>query len=256
MPNGVGEFKLALDMFKLAKKEGWIDKLRNLLKKRHHVLVLGSTGVGKTNLLQSLYQDIPKAIYRMNRTEAIKTEKIQIHDNPFVFLDTPGQSGHRSIRSDAIFQALSKRRLGVLNVVAYGFHEYRTGTTDALTRQGEAKKNWLAAHRKIECDALHEWTDRLGSNPHTKWILTVATKADLWWSDEDDVRKYYESGPYHRALGPAFKVSHTVREHCTTIKRFYDQGFVCPTFDEPTRTRLRNILLQTMLNLVGKEAKT
>ena len=43
--------KGALDVIKLARDEGWLDKLRAILRKRTRVLVLGSSGVGKTNFL-------------------------------------------------------------------------------------------------------------------------------------------------------------------------------------------------------------
>lgn len=53
-----------------------------------------------------------------------------------------------------------------------------------------------------------------------KWVLTVATKADLWWPERDRVEHYYSEGSYAEALG-AFKSVHTVQPYCSVIEPFY-----------------------------------
>ena len=63
------EIKPIADMLVLAQKQGWLDKLKMALRKKHKILVLGSTGAGKTNFLASLTETMPKAIDLMSRTE-------------------------------------------------------------------------------------------------------------------------------------------------------------------------------------------
>ena len=48
------EIEIAKQIYDLAKEQGWIDQLLSFIKKRHKVLVLGSSGVGKKNFLKSL----------------------------------------------------------------------------------------------------------------------------------------------------------------------------------------------------------
>ena len=102
-----------VNLVKLAAKEGWLDKLRNLFKKKHRVLVLGSTGVGKTVFLKSLTEVLPEAISSLNRTEFAERHAIQIEKQPFIFVDTPGQLFHASRRTTAIREELTRGISGV-----------------------------------------------------------------------------------------------------------------------------------------------
>lgn len=69
---------VAKEFVKLAIKQGWFEKLVTVFQKKHKILLLGSTGVGKTNLVQSLTEVTPKAIHHMNRTDFIKKHHIKI----------------------------------------------------------------------------------------------------------------------------------------------------------------------------------
>jgi energy-coupling factor transporter ATP-binding protein EcfA2 len=249
---GVAAANTAIKVFEKAHKQGWLDKLVNVFRKKHRVLVLGTTGTGKTNLLQSMQEIAPKAIDQMNRTEFAQKHSISILRQPFIFVDTPGQRGHASVRKQAILEAMSHKISGVINVVSYGYHEYRTGKSRAIADNGSPRDSFLEEHRKIELETLNEWTTLLGDKQIVGWLITVVTKADLWWDKKDEVLDYYTSGPYYSALGDAQKLSPVVREYCSVLHKFYSEGSLSGAFDEEDRVKTKANLLSQLMAAIGK----
>jgi len=151
----------AVKVIELAAQQGWIDRLRYAFSKKQRVLVLGSTGTGKTNFLQSLTESVPEAIDQMNRTQVAEQHRIKVDKTPFVFVDTPGDDdeGHRAQRNDQIRAAISEGLSGAINVVSYGLHEYRTNEADVFDATGAPKAAFLESHRKVEIDMLAQWRD-------------------------------------------------------------------------------------------------
>ncbi len=146
-------------LFDLAEKQGWVDRLLAMFKKKHRILVRGSTGTGKTNLLASLTQAMPEAIAAMNRTEFATRHRINLSGTPFVFVDTPGQVGHGSRRLGAIREEMANGLSGVINVVAYGYH-------DIAPKLSMYPETWC----------LTTWTGirRLNSTPFVNGLLSLA----------------------------------------------------------------------------------
>jgi len=249
---GVTEAKIAIKVLEIAIKQGWLDRLLNAFRKKHTILVLGSTGAGKTNFLQSLTELTPKAIDQMNRTEFAQKHSVKIKKQPFVFVDVPGQALHSTRRIRAIRETMSGKLSGIINVVSYGYHEYRIGKAKAVNANGSASKAFLEKHRQIEIDALVEWTSLLGSRDTTGWLLNVITKADLWWDRKDEVFQHYASGPYFEALGEAKSLEPIFLEYCSVFHKFYGDGALSGSFDESDRVRARGNLLCTFLEAVGK----
>jgi energy-coupling factor transporter ATP-binding protein EcfA2 len=162
------EASIAIKVIELAVKQGWLDKFLNVFRKQHKILVLGCTGVGKTNFLQSLTELTPKAIDYMNRTEIARKYSIRIKKPPFNFIDVPGQPLHQQRRLRAVREAMSGDLSGVINVVSFGYHEYTIKEkADAVTAKGTVKAAFLKRHRQIEIDTLAEWTSLLGSRDTT-----------------------------------------------------------------------------------------
>ena len=62
-------------MWRIADDQGFWEKLADFFKKKETILVLGSTGCGKTNLLTSLAAaaGLVEAIPRMSRTTSAST---------------------------------------------------------------------------------------------------------------------------------------------------------------------------------------
>jgi energy-coupling factor transporter ATP-binding protein EcfA2 len=248
------EVKIAVDLMAKAQKEGWLDRLIDWFKKKHQVLVLGTTGTGKTNFIKSLSDLMPEAIDRMNRTQHLKDNSIKINQELFVFKDTPGQVGHSPIRMDAYRDAQKEGIEGIINVVSYGYHEGKGPTDEVFDQNGNVKPEFLAGRRTVELEAIREWGIQLGTGPSSvaNWIMTVATKADLWWSNKDAVLGYYESGEYQRLL-TSFHAGHSsVLPYCSVVHRFYNIGSISGEFDAAERNKLREHLLHELFSAIGK----
>jgi GTPase SAR1 family protein len=112
MPTGVLEIKTALELIEIAKKQGWLDRLFRVFSKEHTILVLGSSGVGKTNFIQSLTELVPPAIDALNRTQFGEKHRIKVLDHPFILQDTPGQELSASRRVGILQESLRKGNIG------------------------------------------------------------------------------------------------------------------------------------------------
>jgi energy-coupling factor transporter ATP-binding protein EcfA2 len=229
-----------------AEKGGWLGKLLARFKKPVRVIVLGSTGTGKTNLLESLTKTLPDAIDAMNRTEFAERHKIRIKGKPFVFVDLPGQKGHSHRRLSAIRDAMTRDKPGVLNVTAYGYHEYRIGAEEALDN-GNVKVDYIEKHRLVEIDALTEWVGLLGHRNTARWLITVVTKADLWWGRKKEVMEHYECGSYRTALRAAESLNPSTLPYSSVLHKFYGVGSLAGSLDENGRLGMRTNLLKTLL---------
>lgn len=251
---GLAEAKAAIQLLQLAHKQGWLEKAIYAFKKKHKILVLGSTGVGKTNLLESLTTLTPDAIHYMNRTEFAEKHQIRIAKEPFLFQDTPGELGKAPRRMKAVREALSTPIAGVINVVAYGYHEHRTFDGNIFDKDGKPTEAYLEQQRAVEVAALGEWVDLLGDQQHIGWAITVITKADLWWDRRDEVFKFYSEGPYAKSLGTLSKMAPSVIEYSSVFHKFFDRTPLSGEFDDKDRQRARSNLLRTLLESVGKSA--
>lgn len=165
--------KEVAEFFKLAAEQGWLDRLRTLFKKKHRILVLGCTGVGKSELLKSLTTLTPEVIHHLNRTEFAERHRIKVRNEPFVFVDTPGQ--YRARRSKAIREEITRDITGILNVVCYGYHENKVDRQRAFTSQGEIDGGFLATKREAELEDVNGWTPILGAPEIADWLVTVIT---------------------------------------------------------------------------------
>ncbi len=243
--------KTAVDIYKLAKELGWIDKLKTFWKKKKRIIVLGSTGAGKTQFIDSMQQLIPQLILNTQRTAFPLDRVLSLAGELFEITDTPGQSSHRSRRMDAIRDAM-KDADGVINVVSYGYHEWDVSADEAITKQGTAKLQFLKDHREIETTAAAEWADLLSSGLKNPWLITLVSKADLWWDQRDDVKRHYESGSYHKGLGPAQDMNPTVCLYSSIRHRFFDRAPLSGTFDDAERLRLRADFFRVLFEAIGK----
>lgn len=249
---GLAEAKVAIEAFDLARKRGWFDKLIAACRKKHKILLLGSTGRGKTNLLKSLTEVVPQAIHHLNRTEFGQKHHIQISDQPFIFVDTPGQVHHAPRRLEAIRETMAQGISGIINVVSYGYHEYRRGIKEVFNDDGTVRESYLQGHRQVEIDAVKEWSALLGDRTTAGWLITVVTKADLWWDRKDEVMDHYLVGEYFHGLGDAQNLNPAVIHYCSVFHRFYGVGQLSGMFDESDRTMVRGHLLRTLLEAIGK----
>jgi len=251
--NEIAIVKGLLDLTITAAKEGWFEKLGNLFRKRHRILVLGATGTGKTQLIKSLTTLVPEAISYMKRTQLIEYNKIKIDKKLFDFIEAPGDLTKKDIRQTAYKEAIKIGVDAVMNVVAYGYHEYRVGEmNDVFTPKGNIRKKFLEVHRQAEIDMLHEWDKLILGDEVTKTMLTVVTKADIWWNNRHKVIDYYESGPYFRSLNTV-PVHHAVVSYCSRKHKMFDRGQLSNEFDDNDLIELRAFLFESILAAIGRE---
>lgn len=249
----------AIDVISKAHKQGWFDKLVSALRQKHRVLVLGATGTGKTAFLESLNEVVPKAINLLNRTEFVEQRRIKISKELFVFTDTPGQIIHADRRKKAIKEAMRVKGgiAGIINLAAYGYHESSPLKTVALRnigrKTGKVDEKFLAQQRQAEIDLLGEWTPLLGGPDSAGWLITVVTKADLWWDRREQAMAHYQDGPYYHALQDAQSLNPVVLEYCSIFQKFYGQGVMSGEFGDADRTRAKEQLIRQMMAAIGKE---
>ncbi len=237
--------RVAGGVYDFAKEQHLLDRLIDAFRKKHRVLVLGSAGAGKTNMIKSLTQDA-LAVSRMTRTRERKERSLRIRDKPFIFIDTPGDVAYKSERIRAIQDALRTKTQGIINVVSYGYHEAQ-GDIGAALKADQADPEYLEERRKQEIDRLAEWVMILGGGESANWLLTVITKADLWWNQKDNVFDYYNSGPYDKELGDARSIHKGTVEYCSVMHKFFDKGPLAGTFDDADRLHARRLLLERII---------
>jgi hypothetical protein len=251
---GVGEAtaiaKAGLEIAQLLKKHGIFGRVATFFKKKQHVLVLGSTGTGKTNFLDSLGQlTMPEPIDHLARTGVALPVKLVVGGKPFAFVDTPGQFERR--RNEAIRDALRHERLGIINVVSYGYHEYATGSKEPTSPKAAVREDFLRRHREIEIQHLSQWIDLVGDAGATRWLTTVVTKADLWWERRDEVLDFYRTGPYFEALSDFRSAGSHVAHYCSVFHKFFSQGAMAGTFDEVDRVKAKANFLRLLIEVAG-----
>lgn len=251
----------AMNAAVIAHKQGWLDQLIDFFKRKHFILLLGSTGVGKSSVLKSLINETMDALIRSPSTSDIDRQSIRINKEPVIIYDTPGQDCHESKREEIIRDVLADRikLSGIINVVAYGYHE-RLGVLDGalkISSNGRIKENsldeYLKKHRQLEIEFLLKEMSSLSSQ-NAKWLITLVNKADMWWDTQYPVLQYYTSTsePYYQSLHtlPKLKnINSMVLPYCSVIHKFYDKTKVSGNFDDTTKVKLKTDLLHQLVIL-------
>lgn len=242
----------AAKLWRIAEDEKLVKRVHNFFRKKETIVVLGSTGSGKTNLLDSLgvAAALVEPVSSITRTETAKKRSIVVDERPFVIIDTPGQKAHIAQRQEVYREALAKPPVRIINVVSYGYHEYATGSSGATNKDGSASVTWLKRHRQNELDAMKEWLPLLGNSTSTSWILTAVTKSDLWWNKRDEVLKYYTDGPYAAALRESdANIQHSVLPYSSVFHRFYGRAPLSGRFDDQDRIDVTTHFLRQLVDL-------
>lgn len=246
--------KIATEVILLAKEQGWFEHLANAIRRRqpHRVLLLGSTGVGKTMLRTSLKELVPTVIHFMDRTEFTVRDRLTIEAQPFEFIDTPGQRQDR--RMQAIIEAARKGVDGVLDVVCYGYHEGKLGKEDAFTASGRISQAYLKQRREVEIAHMLQWAYILSSAGSKPWIMTIVTKADHWWNRQSKVMAHYGSGQYAVKFKDATGSDPAALVYSSTSEPFCEKVPGPGSFSQSARTRTRNHLIKSLMSAIGKPA--
>lgn len=222
-------------------------KWYNLLtKKRKTILLLGSSGGGKSQFVDSLAQR--KGVRVVPRTHETEPTKINLFDNPIQFRDTPGHINKKQLRRDELDSSVRKPIEGIINVVSYGYHEAPKAGREIAVKNKEIDLNFLKTNRDLEIEQVSEWITRISPNKNVKWIINLVTKADLWWDEYDDVIEYYENGKFGQKIkGLGDHMPIYTLPYCSIIKPFFN----LPTsghFGDIEKEALKNVFLQTLIN--------
>jgi len=211
----------------ILEKLGALDKVRTFFSRQkvHDILLVGASGTGKSSFRDHIFGETTE-ISRFERTTVVMPRLGTLRKTLLNLIDTPGQNYARAQRErrKAILRAQQSTKLGIINVVSYGYHEGVTDVANAVDEHGNAKPNFLQDKRQDELKQLPEWTEILcGEGGAAKWIITLVTKSDLWWTPqaEQTVMQYYASGEYFRRLASAQRVNHVVLPYCSIHKLFY-----------------------------------
>ncbi len=244
--------QLASAVWGLADNQDLLTRVLDFFRTKHTILVLGSTGTGKSNLIRSLNAaaGLVDAIPSGTRTEAVQPHKVRVNSSPFRVIDTPGQRHHQSERTRAIREALATPPVRVINVVSYGYHEYGQASSEALDANDQPRPDYLDRHRSNELHAIREWLPLLGDRTVTAYVCTVVTKADLWWSERDDVTRYYQEGEYAAAIQQADPhLTHAVLPYCSVVHKFYGRSRLSGDFDDEARVSTTSHFLSQLVAL-------
>jgi GTPase SAR1 family protein len=226
----------------ILEKLGALDRVKAFLSRQtaYDILLVGASGTGKSSFRDHIFGETTE-ISRFERTTVVMPRLGKLGKKHLKVIDTPGQDYARAQRErrKAILQAQQSKRLGIINVVAYGYHEGVTDVANAVDPQGKAKPNFLEDKRQDELQQLPEWTEILcGEGGAAKWIITLVTKSDLWWTPqtEQTVMQYYTSGEYFRRLGSGQRVNHVVLPYCSIHKLFYGAAPMSGFYSDDLRT--------------------
>ncbi|MEL6110731.1 MAG: GTPase [Planctomycetota bacterium] len=176
------------------------------------VVLIGPSGVGKSQLLRALESRQSQPILRSDRTQNRNSELRNVGGKLFNFVDTPGHIDREWML--AINEC--KPPYVILNVVAYGYHEGNTDRARAVTTKNSLRKVFhktrLADEQKF-AENLRAWIRGMPNQPNR--VITVVNKSDLWWSEREAVRDHYDE-----YLKKVELQSETI-EVATVIKRFF-----------------------------------
>jgi len=244
--------ELSAAVYETSNKLRLAEVFRNWRLRKRAVVMMGHTGTGKTNLLRSLIAkaDLIESISRYCRTQTAETCKLRIDRHPYRILDTPGQFLHESERYKILREVRARPPIRVINVVAWGYHEYDINPIKAIDSDNAVRAEFLEEHRHKELGDLRKWVPLLGDRESTKWILTAVVKPDLWWGAATQVMEYYRSGEYAREI-KSFdpNLVHVVLPYCSVTHRFYDQVLLDGSFDDAVRRETSSNFLRTIVKL-------
>lgn len=250
IPIAITATETGIEAIKLIKRLGPVKETLVKIIPKYNVLLLGNSGTGKTNLLNSLAEVMPTAIDRLNRSKRSKPYIFKIEGKYFRIIDTPGQEMSISDKEQTIRESLQKVK-GIIHVVCYGYHEGSDfGPSAAVVDENHANLQFLEKNRKEEIDDLISFSKFYGPGSKPSWIITVISKADIWWDQLQDVINYYNKSEYGQVLKA--KLNNLKRccvPYCSVIHKYYDILKLSGNFDDKQRIRCKNILISTLLEM-------
>lgn len=228
-----------------------IKKLLNFFKAKHKIIVLGSTGVGKTQFIHSFIENLQFVAIK-NRTLFPRKLLTEILDKQIEFFDNPGEIAKSEERRQSFMETFNdKNYKGIINVVSYGYHE--TGYENEDIKNAETKAAFLTRHREIELQHLTEWLPTAFIS-QTKWIITLVNKADIWQANNKEVIEYYKNGEYAKAFeNSRMTQRHIMLPYCATIQSFMHQKQQDFLFSDTEKYAMKQYFTENLIELLTAE---
>lgn len=243
-----------------------IKKISNLIKHgRSNILIFGHGGAGKTTLGYKLSgSDLPSYKY----VPSVTTEKLKIKGNLYgkYFIAT-GQQRSINLNWSELFRNMASGKFkGIINVVSYGYHSYKSEASFKETEYYKSKgdkdflEHYLAERRKSEISQLRTLAENIKNTKGKFWMVTLVNKQDLWYDVKNDVESYYLNGDYAKIIkqisdrkGDQF-IHHYVSASLVDSNLKIGKGFnlnSVPMYDEQLRLENFNnfiVLLNQMID--------
>ncbi len=172
------------------------------------ILVIGPGGTGKSTFAMLLSGQLQPWIFgdHWKYQESIGEEVFALLDVPGVEIVVPAGQEHRREASWANIRADigAGRYSGIVLTTAYGHHAFSGLGYKLHPLFRGAKPQFLAdfaeEKRKDEIRALEFILPALESAPDKLWLMTLATKQDLWWGSREDAQRFYTDGKWKELL--------------------------------------------------------
>ncbi len=232
------------------KKEIWA-KIKISLKKKRKAVLFGCAGVGKSQFIAS----IQRSFERVKPTYFSRITQLLLDEFPLVIVDTPGHSALEKIRQDEMDNLIKEQKEVLINVVSYGYHERKDISNRNDIFDGEHfSYKFLQENRNDELKYLTQIKGKLQLS-EVKWVITLVTKADIWWEEKAAVEAYYEQGRYAQEMQKIIQKSdfkHIIIPYCSIITPFYGIK-TSGRFGEETKFAMQAHFLETLFDILGKK---
>lgn len=232
-------YPVATSVAELLKEPDFRSKITGLFVRRpnQHVVVIGSSGAGKTAVVRALTGSSPYVSGDV-RTKEAEVFSLIADKAAFNIIDTPGHNFYKEDARNVVEKLIKSKKsdscLGIINVVSYGYHEGRSGTEkDAMDKEKKTiNETYLKEKREDEIAILRDWLKYFRTKEHRiDWLLTLVSKADLWWNPDtaDQILGHYgdlNSAYVKKGIGDKEQVerlSHSVCTHSSIHRLFYNR---------------------------------
>jgi len=183
----------------------------------------------------------------------------------------PGQEHRRaSTWTDELRELEEGKYRGLILVSAFGYHSlgqsYKLDNLYDEENEDAFLPAYVASKRSAEVAVLKAVAPHLENNRHPMWVLSVVTKADLWWPENIEARRFYREGEYgvemarllgrkdpkqfrHEIVYPALTINN-FRTHEGELLRKNTEGY-----DDRMKVRSLRELYETMEALMNWELR-
>lgn len=205
------------------------DIFKNTQKTEKKIVVLGYSGVGKTQFIYSLIDELREK--RVRASSVVEQDyKVNTSKSPILLLDTVGQTIEDT--NETLEDLLEKDKVeGIINVVSYGYvANYRQ-----IRKEDILNGSFFTTARDAELEHLDVWLPTLSSKRPVNWIVTLINQADIWYHEREQVLPYYQGKfslyqtQFERKLKLACK--HIVLPYSSILELYLDEYANDPDFN-------------------------